>query len=588
MQARPPRSTWCLMLLAAVSTAVTARGADPERRVLELAPPDATCTLVVTDLRGHAARWASSPLEARVRPFLDQTRDAEPRRGLRETVTNLERALEVSATQIRDEIFGSDVAFCLRIAPGAPPEQARGLLLTRVRDRALLGRLLARINAAGPAEGGPNRVVARQYLGQTYQRREFDDPARPAESYIVLDDVLAWSNDASLIEGVIEREALVDMPAGLARDPKVAKISRALGSSPFLTVLVDPRGLERLLPGAPGGPPPKPDAKPDEVRVARLLFRYLQAVEYAGATFAWGAGGFEARLAEVVAPERLDTVWRPRKRAQGPSTPPLIPVAALAVAWGRVDFGRAYDLLLAAVPEEARPRFDLLLDLARGFLLDLDPRRDVLPRLGPEVLAVIESPPADSERPLGAIAVALGFQERPPEAAGARIEAALRNALRTLLVARALNVKSGPHALATSTIDGLATTSLEPTRGLAFAVTGDRALLATSPAAVGRLHAVPPSDAKRLGDRLDAALTRDLEAIARVDLERLADVVERYRGRLAGRLAERRGMRPDDAARDIDDFRAALTLFRDVEFWAAGNDDASTARFGLNLNLRGK
>ena len=122
-----------------VGLAGSARGAGPADELFRLVPPDAGVTLAVEDLSGHAREFLASPLAERlgrlpaVRDWLASDRSRRLRNARRE----VEAALGVDLATIRDGLLGDAVVLTLHVPPGGRPDEARGLLLVRVRDRPL-------------------------------------------------------------------------------------------------------------------------------------------------------------------------------------------------------------------------------------------------------------------------------------------------------------------------------------------------------------------------------------------------------------------------------------------------------------------
>src|SRR5207244_699160 len=121
-------------------------------------------------------------------------------------------------TELRDELLGDAVVLVLRLAPDAPADsnRARGLLLLRVRDRALLSRLIEAINTIQTDNGERARIVQRDRAGVSYQIREFPAGAgRLPECYASFPDgTFAFSNSEDLVQSVIDRKGR--SPAGRA------------------------------------------------------------------------------------------------------------------------------------------------------------------------------------------------------------------------------------------------------------------------------------------------------------------------------------------------------------------------------------
>ncbi len=145
-----------LAALLGIGWITPAHASRPADDLLQLAPPDATAILVVEGLREHAAIVESSSLlrDLRqlpaVRAWLASDRKAQFDRSCQD----IARVLGIDdVSMVRDEILGDAVVLVLTTEPGAGPDPARGMVLTRVRDRKLLDRLLARLNEMEKSQG---------------------------------------------------------------------------------------------------------------------------------------------------------------------------------------------------------------------------------------------------------------------------------------------------------------------------------------------------------------------------------------------------------------------------------------------------
>ncbi|MCA1686627.1 MAG: hypothetical protein LC745_11775, partial [Planctomycetia bacterium] len=379
-------------LLAALTLGLVspARGAGPADPLLRLVPPDAGLTVAVEDLRGSAVAFSGSPLADElgklpaVRDWLASDRSLRLRRGLRK----VGEVLGEDPAAVRDGLFGEAVVLTLWIPPGGRPEGARGLLLVRVPDRAMLDRIVGGINVAQLKSGELRQIGDRDRGGTAYHVREFRGRRAP-EFYATLDDrVFAWSNSEELIQGAVDRQK--DGAGGLAGSPDFRRVRGRLPVRPAASLFVDPRFVGRLLAASP-----KP-RKPDDERVAALLTRYLAAVRYAGAALEW-RDGLVLHTEEVVSPDAIAPalkVWAARTDTPDPSSR-RVPRTALVMATAHVDFGALVDGLSGLVPDRGRPKVENLRLSVNGLLLGLDARSEVLPALGPGALAYVERPEGD-------------------------------------------------------------------------------------------------------------------------------------------------------------------------------------------------
>jgi hypothetical protein len=558
--------------------AATARAEGPADGLLRLVPPDAGVTLVVEDLRGHLSQFLDSPLAdglrrlPAVRAWLASDRFDQLRRSRRD----IEAALGVDLAKIRDDLLGEAVVLTLQASPDGVPDHASGLLLSRVRDRDLLQRLIAAVNSGQKRDGELVEVSERKEGSTPYFLRKFRPGARPTEVYTILaDGTFAWSNSEAMIRGVIGRSG--GRP-GLGDEPRFRKVRSALPADSAASLFVDPRFLERV---AAADPRPRP-AKPGDDRIEAMLRRYLSAVEYAGAALQW-RDGFVLHTHEAIDPAKLDDPWT-RWAAREGSADALVrrvPATALALATGHVDLGALADAAVDLVPEADRPRVDNMLAALRGILLGRDPRTAILPNLGPGLVAYLDTPPDRGTEIRFPLVVAVGLAD------DSGVSAALDNALQTLLALAALDPKRAePGARVESRdVGGVRVTTLAGGRvPFAYALDRGALVLGSSPEAVAGFFASGPGgSADSRFRKLRAAYFPEAETFLFADLDGLRRWADAHRADLARRLAADRHAPADDARRDLDQVLALMGLFRGAYATSAIDKGFASAHrtFGL-------
>lgn len=561
-----------LVLIGAVTFAPGAGAAGPADPLLKLVPPDAGLTMAVEGLRDRAREVdAAAPVVGlRKLPAFRAWIASERFRKLERSARDVEAALGVSMGAIRDELLGDAFVLALRPGPADRPDQARGLLLARPRDRALLDRLIVRLDEVQKRAGELARLSRRSHGPIEYTAREFEQAGRPAEFHVTLaDGTFAWSNSEEILRGVIDRKR--SGGPGLGDNPAFARVRRGLPEGALASLYVDPRLVERSMAASP--------PKPGEERVAAMLGRYLGAVGYAGVALEY-RDGFALHGHEAIDPARLDP-WL-RRWLAGPASPVdlagRVPASAIAVVSARLDFEAIRDALGDLVAEADRPALANL-DLAfRGLLLGRDPAREVLPRLGPGAIAYVEGGPRFP------VVGVLDLADRPGAEGPA---SALDNALRTALALHALDPKRRPaHLRVETTAAGEArTTALTDGQRTRFACRIDRHRLVAGndPGAVARTGSGPPAPA--LAD-LRARHFPGAETFAVVDLGRLAGEIRTYRGPIARHLASRSGRAVEAVDRDLGQILALADLFHAAMFTSVASGDASEVHRTLGLIAR--
>lgn len=547
-----------LAVIALVMTApALAAGATPADPLLRLVPADAAVTIALEDLRGHAREFGGSPLADGLRklPAVRRWLTTERPRGLRSALKKVETVLGESLTTIRDELFGEAVVLALRLPPGGRPEDARGLLLVRVPNPALLDRLVGGLNAAQSKTGELRRVTDRDRGGTTYHAREFRAARRPTEFYATLGDrVFAWSNSEELIQGVIDRRS--KGAGGVTELPDVRRLRERLPRRAVASLYVDPRFVERLM-----AVTPKP-SKPGDEKVFALLTRYLAAVRYAGAALEW-RDGLILHTEEVVDPGAVSPDWKRWASRTGAPADSIrrVPPTALLIVTADLDLGAVSAGLAGLVPESDRRKLGTYGTALNGLLLGLDARTEVAPQLGPGVLLFVERP-EDLGGPWRLPVVARAEVSR--SVPGARAAAAIDNALRTILALYALDEKHGGGALRVESRPGGAATitALDAGTPFAYAVGGGRVDLGTTAEAVARsLGASADPRASARVDRVRSAYFPDTSSFAVADLRAVHDFAEGRRPALARLLAERQHRPEPDASVDLDQILGLIDLF---------------------------
>jgi hypothetical protein len=566
----------CLLLL----TPPARSAPGPADGLFQLVPPDVSATLAIEDLRDRAREFLATPLADRLDrlPEFRAWRESDRFGRFDQARQRLENVLGEKLTTIRDEIFGDAVVLSLRVAPDGRPEEARGLLLSRVRSRPLLDRIFRELNAAQTRSGEVVRVNRLSRSGVTYWAREFRaGSGKPTEYLTILDDqTLAWGNAEDLVEGVIDRR--VGKARSLADDPRFQRVRRRLPARATFSLFLDPAFLSQRLAASAGAQKPRRDA------IAGLVDRYLGAMEYAGAALQW-RDGIVLHTEETLDRRKVDR-WILRWAAQpGAVTPGLrrVPESTLAMASLHVDFSALLDLMRQIAPDPAHPRLDNLIVALEGILLGHDLQEEVLPQVGPGVIAYVEAPKAGPEprtEPLSKLLV-IGIGN----ASG--LAAALENALRTYLAFYALDPHHGDGRLRleSQVISGRKITALHPSTPLAFAIDGDRLILGSTADAVVRAIAGAPAPGAGPGafERLRTSRFPDAGSFACVDLVRLQQDLLTNRDRLAARLAARHETSAPAAQRDLDQAIALMTLFGQAYVTTAIEPDASAVHRSAGL-----
>ncbi len=616
-----------LLALAQPGAAQVPAGNSSLDALLRLVPADSAVVLTVENFREELHAFTSSHLYAGLKqlPAVKTWIESEKARQLRHSRDQIEAVLGIKLSDICDDLLGDAVVLALRLAPDAPADssQARGLLLLRARNTALLERLIQVVNDKQQAGGELARLSARQFAGTAYHMREFPQEAsRPSEWYVTYPDgTFAFSNSESLIQSVINRKArslaqatteparsggkpVVAVDGGLADLARFQAVKRRQSTKALARLFIEPRQVERLIAASP------PTSKASDLKIMEMLARYLTAVEYAGATLEWNDAGIILHTVETLDRSKLEP-WLVRwagNELQVDQTLARVPDTAVALTSGHLDAPAFYEALREIVPEEAGPKITNLETLLGGLLLGQDVRTAILPQLGPGIIAYAESPLDDasgatatatpdassSARVFGGVLVASLRKSGQPASNPTPAGPAVENALRTVLALAALDEKrnNGRSQIITRPVAGTTVTALGNPTPFAFTVdaTGSRLILGTSQEAVARyLEAASKPEAGARFRQLRARAFPDTQTFLCVDLSALSSLAGRHHDQLIELLATRKNRPTADVERDLAQVVALGKLFEAAFLTSRFEPEAAAVhrRAGLILHEQG-
>jgi hypothetical protein len=547
------------------------RPADP---LLKLVPPDAAVTIVVEGVGDRVREFGDSPLGRGLAelPAVAEWKGSEAFRQFDQARREIESALGADLDAIRDKLLGEAVVMALDIGPKGDVENPCGLLLARVRDRALLDRLIRQINDAESKEGTLLEVREETYLGSKYKVRHFAPGTKPDEAYLVLDGgVFAWSNSESLIRGVLERRSGA---AGLASVEEFRRVRSALPENSVASLFLEPSFLRSLR---------KEEASPAEQGdpVEILAGRYLEALKYFGVALQL-RDGVVLHTHESLDPSRLDEPLRRWAARPGDAEALLrrVPSDSLLLAAGRVDLAAICDEMLMLLDGEERAQAQNILDAMSGMLLGKDPRKEIFPHLGPGIIAYVAQDGDRSEMRL-AVVVAI-------ELSGGRVvSGAIENGLRTLLALAALDPKRAATGAKVETVEdeGVRLTVLRgPATLLAYYV--EPGLLAVGNSAES-VAALAKGGATRSGDSAFESLRSRHFPAAKTflfaDLEAIHRLADSRRDLLARKLAAEQGESVESTRRDLDQVLSLARLFRAAYITREVEPDFSSVHHTIGL-----
>lgn len=217
--------------------------AAPREDLLRLVPADATLCVVVNNLRDGLS---NSPALERLAdlPVLKSRRDSAEVKQLLAIYTKVLKDLDLTDKQLRDELLGDACVFAFRHAPAEKAEAEEGIFLIWARDKALLARVVDRINELQVKAGELKEVRSIAYRDSKYTERVKSNNNRP-EFYLIREHILVLSNHENSVTAAIDR-----LDAGPNKAPMLfwENMLKKLGLEKVIaTVLVNPRSFDREL-----------------------------------------------------------------------------------------------------------------------------------------------------------------------------------------------------------------------------------------------------------------------------------------------------------------------------------------------------
>lgn len=560
-----------LLIGIALSQGVwTARADRSAAGLLRLVPADAAAVVVIEDAETHYQRLIGSRLwrDLMALPAVRQWRDSDRFRDLLRARGEIEAALDLPSLEAAwPKLLGDAVALAIRPDPGGDPDHPQGLLLLRSRDPALVARLLDRLNAL-ESDQGLLAVESPTHRGKGFSIRRFRPGTKPNEAYVLFDDgVFAWANSDEFIRAVIDHQ--ID-GGGLSTRDRFQNAWAELPNPAVVSGYIDARFLEGQLKLG--------KLKDQQAPVESLIRRMIGAADAVGMALAWKEGRIELHLHEVFDATRIDEPlrrWAARPMTGDPGTWLAdLPESTLAVAFGPLDGLAFVDLLIGLVPRSERARIDAAMTLASGLLLGLDPRTEVLPNLGPQLLASV-SWPSESPRATPRFTLALGLGG--PADQVERLRGATANALRSILAVAALDRGDAAAEKAFVPLDPNGVSSAVLRGGpvpVAYAVGPSRLVLGNDPTAVlafANAGVKEPAQSNRF-DQFRRMCFPDAACFAFADLDRI--------GAFARARLERKGAA---SSPDLDHAVRLLGLFRHAFLTLRVAPDFSAAHQVLGL-----
>jgi hypothetical protein len=544
------------LLLAAQCPFTAALAASPRAELLRLVPEDVGFCLILEDLGGHGTALANSPFvdQFRASSLGTKIRNAPETQKLTELEKFIQRSLDLSAGQLRDDILGDALALAYRPGPSDKPDEEEGLFLIRARDATLLARLVERINILQKETGDLEELEQREYRGRKYYRRV----ERVGGGYYYLrGPVLAFAPQEGILRQVIDR----DRDASMEVEAPVARQLRLLGIEKCLAALwINPRAFDKAL-QQQAAPRKGAAAGGSRGLVLRTLSAHWNALEGIALAVALDNDltlslAIRARADELPASTRRLVL----AAAQPSEVWQSFPDNALLTMGGRLDLPALVEILTEFLADDARKSLRAVVEGTVEAILGKDIVKELLPKLGPDWGLCVLAPPAGEKGWVPEVIAALRVHHGVGEPAELSVWSAL-DALATVAVFHHNRGQPGPLSLKSALqekteVKYLANREAFPP-GLepAFARKGGYLLLASAPEAIRRYRNASNTIALPGGD----------VPLINLSVRGWCQFLNERREPLLECVAAKNRISKEEASQRLDPLLVALQLFDRVE-----------------------
>lgn len=372
-----PGLSRCFLLTAFLAALLPAVGqAAPRDELLRLVPEDVGLCLVVDHLRDHVQAWQKLPWLQRLRQSAIGQRalQAPELQKLLQVDAELQRHLQLSWPQLRDDILGDCAVLAFQHAHTGKAEDDRGLVLVWVRKPDLLARVLDRINQEQKRTGELRDLQERSHKGVTYYLRQ---EKKRDQYYLLAGSLFAFSGDADTLKHIIDRQQQAAHAAAAA--PLVQSFARLPADRAIATLWINARAFDADLEKE------QRRARAADAQVMKTLRHYWQALDAAALTLNIDQE-IQVQLTLQGRPETLSPAAQQFFRAAAlPSELwQFFPAEALLTVTTRLDLSALLDMLEEFMPPAARTATRENLQKSLGAAMGMDFVQDVLPCVGPD------------------------------------------------------------------------------------------------------------------------------------------------------------------------------------------------------------
>ena len=152
--------------------------------------------------------------------------------------------LDITPEQLRNDILGDAIVFAFRQPTGKKPAgQDEGVFLVWARDKALLAKLIGKINDFQKKSGELKKVEEAKHQNQAYFRRIKEKDKGADEFYFIRGQILAFSSQEEVIKQVIDAD-LTAKPVEKQAPLWTTRYTKMAVDPALMTWMVNPRAFD--------------------------------------------------------------------------------------------------------------------------------------------------------------------------------------------------------------------------------------------------------------------------------------------------------------------------------------------------------
>ena len=469
-------------------TSAPARALASGEKLLRLVPENMALCLLVEDLRAHASAFLASPFlkQFLISPFGKELLASAEIAKLREVDSFVQKKLQITVTQLRDDILGDAIVLAYSPGPVDKPDREQGLLLLEARDPDRLAKVLERLLAL-QKESGEVKTVEELTRG----RHKFLKVVGQNSTTLYLRSgaILAVTSQETVLTDVMAR---LDNPSASSifkdRFPSLDPSGR------ILSVWLNPKPYRALLEKQAGL------VKGAQLAALNTFLRYWNALDCVG-LFVTHKVGCELTIAVEGRPGDLPpggaSMW-PRRTSPANDLAGRWPAGAFLTLTRFIDLPGTVLGISEFMDASARKELRASVEQKAAAMLGQDVVQEALPSIGPECGFAISAPPSSDAGWFPHVLAAVRVRPTPADPTPELLLVNTLNSLATLAVFAQNQTKPGSMSLRSRILDGTEIKYLScaaefpPGLEPAFAWRGGYLVVGSSPAAIARFAARSP------------------------------------------------------------------------------------------------